>query len=180
MKHICIVNDCNRQMYKTTFCNAHYIKNRRYGNPLAGSTHTLHGNSKKPEYKIWVCIKSRCFNVNNTRYKNYGGRGITMCKAWADSYEAFYKDMGAMPSPKHSIDRIDVNGNYEPLNCRWATQEEQSNNTTRSRYFTINGNTLNLTQWAKKYGLHLDTTRARIRLGWSIEEALNLIPRQKR
>ena len=73
-------------------------------------------------------MKTRCYNLNCKRYKDYGGRGIKICDRWLNSYEAFEADMGLKPSPDHSIDRIDVNGNYEPSNCRWSTITEQNNN----------------------------------------------------
>jgi hypothetical protein len=70
----------------------------------------------------------RCENPNVERYPHYGGRGISICEEWRESFEAFLRDMGRKPSPDHSIDRIDVNGNYEPGNCRWATDSEQQRN----------------------------------------------------
>lgn len=92
---------------------------------------TTHGHTKKgqsTEYKAWSNMISRCTNSNTTYYDNYGGRGISVCDRWL-SFENFLSDMGLKPSPKHSIDRIDVNGNYEPSNCRWATMNQQARNT---------------------------------------------------
>ena len=85
--------------------------------------------NRKSEYMIWSQMKDRCTNKNNKNFHHYGGRGIIVCKEWMDSFEQFLKDMGSRPSDMHSIDRIDVDGNYDPNNCRWATHKEQMNNT---------------------------------------------------
>lgn len=87
-----------------------------------------HGLSNHPLYPTWSTMKSRCYNKNNISYKNYGARGIKVCDRWLNSFENFLKDMGEKPSDKHSLDRIDINGDYEPSNCRWATPEEQAIN----------------------------------------------------
>ncbi len=84
--------------------------------------------SKTSEYRIWASIKQRCFNPNNPSYHHYGGRGITMCDEWQDSFVAFSKDMGKRPSLRHSIDRKDNDGDYSADNCRWATQDQQTIN----------------------------------------------------
>jgi hypothetical protein len=88
---------------------------------------------KTVEYKTWIGIKKRCLNSSANNYVNYGGRGIKVCDRWLESFENFYADMGRKPSPEHSIDRIDVDGDYEPSNCRWATRREQMLNTRKQK-----------------------------------------------
>ena len=95
---------------------------------LCSKKHTKHGLCTSPEYKAWQSMKNRCYCPNQTAYPNYGGRGISVCDVWRSNFNQFYKDMGLRPSAEHSLDRINVNGNYEPINCRWATHEEQVNN----------------------------------------------------
>ena len=94
---------------------------------------TTHGKKNTSEYRSWYGMKSRCYNPNNKRYKNYGGRGIEVCDRWKDSFENFYNDMGSKPSSKHSIDRIDNDRNYEPGNCKWSTATEQNRNQRNKR-----------------------------------------------
>lgn len=93
---------------------------------------------KKPEYNIWGAMKQRCYNPNNKAYQDYGGRGITVCDRWKNSFKNFLDDMGPRPSKDHSIDRIDVNGNYCKENCRWADRTIQARN-QRIRKTSISG-----------------------------------------
>lgn len=93
-----------------------------------GIKHRKHGMAKKRVYNIWRNIKNRTSNPNCDKWQYYGGRGIAMCDMWKNSFENFFEDMGEPPTNKHSIDRIDNNGNYEPPNCRWATMAQQSTN----------------------------------------------------
>lgn len=87
--------------------------------------------SRLPEYPCWSAMRQRCHNWRNVDYHNYGGRGITVCDRWFESFDAFLEDMGPRPSPKHSIERMDNDGNYEPGNCKWATASEQNSNQRR-------------------------------------------------
>jgi hypothetical protein len=96
-------------------------------------THGFAGReTRPPEYNVWQSMKRRCYSPNDSEYHNYGGRGIEICERWKSSFVSFYEDMGSRPSDAHSIDRIDVNGNYEPNNCRWATWKEQRANQRRA------------------------------------------------
>jgi hypothetical protein len=94
------------------------------------------GNKLSTEYMTWTNIKTRCYNPNQEFYHLYGGRGIQVCDRWLNSFENFLKDMGRKPSPEYSIERIDVDGNYEPSNCKWATPKEQANNKRRTKKTT--------------------------------------------
>lgn len=102
--------------------------NRPYRNYGSFGKHENHGMSGTKVYRTWVRINQRCTMEYDISWKHYGGRGITVCERWKNSFLNFFNDMGHPPSLKHSIDRIDVNGNYEPNNCRWATAKQQSNN----------------------------------------------------
>lgn len=127
----------------------------------------------KSEVSVWNGMKSRCRNKRDRIYKHYGGRGIKVCDRWLNSFDAFIEDMGRRPSKKHSIDRIDVNGDYEPSNCRWTTQKEQARNTRRNVLVTFNGETRCISDWAERTGIKYGTLKQRIRHGWPIEIALN-------
>jgi hypothetical protein len=131
------------------------------------------------EYNTWCQIKRRCLNSNDTAWPNYGGRGITICDKWAESFEAFFNDVGPRPSRKHSIDRLNNDGNYEPGNVRWATQREQMQNTRRNRYVTLNGETKTVMEWSRVTGVHFNTIRARLNRGLSPEEALSPVNREQ-
>jgi hypothetical protein len=115
---------------------------------------------------------ARCRNRRDRRYSDYGGRGITVCARWAQSFPAFFADMGPRPSPQHSIERKDNAGDYEPGNCVWATRKEQQRNTRRNRLLTYRGLTLPAVAWAERIGMNPHTLRDRLRLGWPVAKAL--------
>lgn len=127
-----------------------------------------------PEYKTWIRIKRRCSNPRDIGYPDYGGRGIRVCDLWVNSFENFYADMGDRPSPKHSIERIDVNGDYCPENCGWATQTEQANNRRTSHYITVGGATLTAAEWGRKTGIKPATILGRLKRGWDSANAVDL------
>jgi hypothetical protein len=136
-----------------------------------------HGMSYTKEHKCWAHMKARCYDINDNRYYRYGGRGITVCDRWKNSFESFIEDMGMSPSPKHSVDRIDIDKNYERSNCRWATAKEQANNASSNRMITYEGKTQTLAQWSDETGIKRTTISMRIdSYGWTIEEALSVSP----
>ena len=136
-----------------------------------------HNMSNSKLYNVWINMKQRCDNPHEKRYKNYGGRGITYCNEWKD-FEPFYKwamEVGYNPNaPKGqcTLDRIDVNGNYEPKNCRWITNKEQQNNKTDSVYHEYNGESHTISQWADILNLPLNILKGRLSKGWDIKRTL--------
>lgn len=145
----------------------------------ANYTREEHKQSKSRTYICWQSAKNRAFNVNGTDYQRYGGRGITMCQEWKDSFLAFLKDMGHVPDG-YTLERIDNDGNYEPGNCKWANRKEQSNNTARNRYITYNDKTQTLAQWADEYGIEYMLLFNRLELGWTMDDALTRVNRLTR
>jgi hypothetical protein len=133
---------------------------------------TTHGQSNSKEYAAWASMKKRCYNQNNNRYHRYGGRGITVCDRWLNSFENFLADMGEKPKGC-SIDRIDNDGDYCPENCRWSTPKEQCNNKSNNISLTIYGKTMSLTEWLK-VNPYVDrkTVQLRLRRGWTHKQAL--------
>lgn len=137
-----------------------------------------HGKSNTPEFKSWCSMRARCYIPSATGYSDYGGRGITVCQRWLASFDNFLSDMGEMPTPRHTIDRVNNDGNYEPNNCVWATKKEQLQNTRRSHKLTHNGETLTLSQWQDRTGISQKTIISRInKYGWSSEMALTVQPK---
>lgn len=131
----------------------------------------LNGKTSK-EYGAWLEMKKRCFNEQCHAYKNYGGRGITVCEKWKNDFGMFLSDMGKCPDGL-SIDRIDNNGNYAPDNCRWASRKEQARNRRSNKYITFNGETKLMSDLADQYGVLRSTmSQALKRRGCSVEDVI--------
>jgi hypothetical protein len=181
----CKHSGCEAKAIKRGYCESHY---RKYGNPkkctMPGceNTHVAKGLCRKhygrryrtgtteriqredhkmyyfPEYKTWCAIKDRCYRKNSINYHRYGGRGITVCEKWKNSFISFYTDMGPKPSKKHTIDRIDNDRGYYKENCRWITQAENARNSSATKlawediYF-IRGCNLSFSELAKKFSV---------------------------
>ena len=139
---------------------------------LLSKSSTKHGMFSSPEYHAWRSMIDRTTTKKVKGINRYIERGIIVCDSWRHSFEQFYKDMGARPSPKHSIDRINNNGNYEPGNCRWATPKVQSNNMSSNVNIEVNGCTKTATQWSEITGVARDTIYYRIKDGWDPERAV--------
>lgn len=132
---------------------------------------TKRGRPATLAYRSWQRMRDRCSDPANDYWHLYGGRGIKVCERWQD-FEAFFADMGERPSVRHSIDRIDNNGNYEPGNCRWATAVEQMNNTRANRVIDFDGMRMSVSAWAEFTGLTAAGITGRLNRGQSAEEAL--------
>lgn len=134
---------------------------------------TKSGLSRGREYWAWYGMKKRCYDTKCQMYYRYGGRGITVCERWMNSIDNFVEDMGMGPGVGYSIEREDNDGNYEPGNCKWATDLEQSNNRSSNILFTIDGVTKNLTQWCIQYNVKYATVWQRsTKMGWDIIKSL--------
>ena len=131
------------------------------------------GKSKTSECEAWYSMKKRCQNPKDKSWKNYGGRGINICKQWNNSFETFLKDMGLKPTFKHKIERIDNDGNYEPNNCVWATQFQQSRNMRTNRYITFKGKKLCIADWSYSLGGNHNLIHDRLKMGWPTTKALS-------
>ena len=135
---------------------------------------TTHGQRQTKEYVIWADLRKRCRNKKWKDYKNYGGRGITVCDRW-ERFENFLEDMGLRPEGL-SIDRINNDGNYEPDNCRWATSKQQNRNRRSSHLLSHRGETHCIVEWAEILDINAETLYTRInKLKWPIEKALQSI-----
>jgi hypothetical protein len=132
---------------------------------------TTHGLSKNPLSKKWRSMHSRCYNQNDKRFSDYGGRGIEVCSRWHVVAD-FVADMEPTYFSGAELDRVDVDGNYEPSNCRWLTHAEQAANKRTTIRLSYNGETHRLVEWAKITGIPIGALRSRVLLGWSAERTL--------
>lgn len=147
----------------TTSCGCYHkevIKNRL----------TTHGMTGSKEYVSWAAMINRCHNPNHEKYNNYGGSGITVCERWRNSFEDFYADMG--PSNGLTIDRINVDGIYEPGNCRWASWTEQANNRSTTKMVNYKGESMPLKKFVSMFDIPYQTILNRLNSGMTAEEAV--------
>lgn len=131
-----------------------------------------HGMARHPAYKSWQSMKNRCENTEYDGYALYGGRGITVCERW-HTFECFWEDMGQTWASGLSIDREEVDGNYEPDNCRWATPKQQANNRRTNQIINTPAGPMNVTEASEQFGVDRRTIFARIRYGWPEERLLD-------
>lgn len=141
---------------------------------LVKDMHTTHNLSKSRLYKIYTGMLARCFRKTHTAFTDYGGRGITVCEEWRNSFQAFYDWAISNGYDENlTIDRRDNEGNYEPSNCRWITRSQQTRNCRKNVYFTYNGETKTISEWARYFNIPLTTFRRRMLENRSIEEIIS-------
>lgn len=161
-----------------------YRKRKKFGlpQPARGANLYKHGDTASTEHGSWRSMMARCYSSRPERgdFHLYQGKGIIVCDRWHE-FQNFLEDMGRKPTPTHTLDRIDSDGNYEPANCRWATPKEQAQNwKTRNRKIDFNGDRLTIGQWAERIGIRRESLRDRLETGWSIERALTTAPVRER
>lgn len=142
------------------------------------SRNLRHGMSASPEYRVWVGILTRCLNPNSSSYRRYGGAGITVSEAWR-SFEVFFSDMGPRPSPKHSVERRNLNLGYEKLNCVWATPVEQARNKRGSLLVEIGGRSISFAQAAEEAEIPYSCAYYRLQAGWDVERIFSTPSRRR-
>lgn len=152
--------------------------------PKAGTSLEMHGGSYDPEYRVWSSMKDRCGNEKHPRYKQYGGRGISVCSQWENSYASFIEDMGRRPKAGMTLERLDCDGDYTPKNCIWADYKQQNRN--RRGYNVVlqfKNENMTISEIAEITGVHVCTIRDRLAAGRTMEEAVTkgrLKPRSKK
>ena len=193
LTHVIEKRDSHNELLAEFYCECGRSKTARLSNVFNGNVTScgckraenafkngvvIHGysrvNARTPDYLCWDAMKSRCINSRSANYVNYGARGISVCDRWLGSFGFlnFISDMGSRPSPRHSLDRINNDGNYEPSNCRWATTRQQARNKRTARIVEFNGESLPIVEWSERTGLKYDIIHNRISSGWSPSDAL--------
>ena len=135
---------------------------------------SIHNMSDSIEYISWQSMITRCYNPKSVTYKRYGGRGITVCERWLNSFENFFEDMGIRPHIEYTLDRINNEFGYSPDNCKWSSKREQSLNRGNNTIIEFKGVKKNLSVWAKELGINCGTISSRLKSGWSVQDALTL------
>lgn len=138
---------------------------------FAQGRNRTHGKARTPVHRAWLSMRDRCLRPKSSAFVDYGGRGISICKEW-DTFEGFFADMGDPPEG-FTIERVDVNGNYNKQNCRWADRTDQARNRRNCKFFTIEGKKVRAKEVAEILGVKYKTIMARIKYGWTDEEILS-------
>lgn len=143
-----------------------------FGRANSTAAVTTHGETGSVEHMAWKQAIGRCENPRKPNFPDYGGRGIRVCERWRSSFPNFLADMGRRPSRQHSLDRIDVNGDYSPDNCRWATPAQQSRNRRSNVWVELDGETLTCSDAAQRIGMSKATLSRRLKRGMEPREAM--------
>ena len=181
MKKRCTVEGCQHLSNARGLCRTHYARWKKHGDTETGARNLRHGHAVRgkfsPEYQTWRAMISRCEDPKADRFQQYGGRGISICDRWRNSFQNFLADMGQRPAGTF-IERIDVNGNYEPGNCKWETQARQARNKSTNKLITFRGETRPLIEWSEKLGINYSRMRARAQHGFPPEAILSSLTGQ--
>lgn len=162
----CIVRRGNLTSGHTVSCGCYHREQQV-------NTNTSHGLSYSRIFRIYAGMKQRCYNLKQAKYNQYGGRGIKICDEWLADFMNFYTwSMSNGYNDTLSIDRIDVNGNYEPSNCRWVNMKIQQQNRTNNHLLTFNNEIHSITEWAEILKINRSTIKERLKKGWSVEQTL--------
>lgn len=172
---LCSITGCERKHEGNGFCRNHNRRYKKYGDPLHPIIIGKHKKIKTPEYRAWARMKERCFNKKCKSYKDYGGKGVTVCPEWVSDFLSFYSYIGERPSPSHSLDRINVYGNYEPGNVRWADRFTQARNKRVGVQNKTGVRGVYLYKPTKRWVANITVNKKRIILGYfkSFSEAVN-------
>lgn len=172
---------CECECGRTIISKERYLKDghRKSCGCLRGNAIRTHGMTRTRLFKIWTSMRERCEREKHPHYNDYGGRGISVCEEW-NAFETF-RDWAFQNGYDDSltIDRIDVDGNYEPSNCRWVTMKAQQNNKRNNHVIDFNGEKHTITEWSEITGIGKTTIKERLNMGWTIEETLTK-PARKR
>lgn len=174
-----VINGCRIKNGSTQSCGCLKLERQLLAKTTHGHTSSKASSGRRhrsPTYRTWETMKRRCLSPVSANYHLYGGRGITVCPEWIESFDAFLRDMGEQPSPSHSLDRINGDLGYSKDNCRWATWVQQGRNRANNRKLTLNGITRCVSEWCEITGLAHTTIHSRLVRGWSEEEALTVKP----
>lgn len=153
-KWVCLC-DCGKTtiVFKGNLTRGHTTSCGCYQNERRGKGSITHGMTKTSEFAIWQSMKQRCYDKNCTAFRRYGARGIHICRKWRNSFDDFFKDMGARPSSRHSIERRDNNKNYSPDNCYWGTPKEQARNRCSNRKIEYDGEKITIAEFAERFNI---------------------------
>lgn len=174
-----IVTSSNLRSKGTASCGCLQKENLK----IASVTHGESVNGKSTsEHRAWKALNGRCYNKNSKKYQDYGGRGITVCNRWKgiDGFSNFLFDVGRRPTPLHSIDRKNNNGNYNPKNCKWSTKKEQGRNKRNNKILTFDGKSFCVSEWAEITGISSLVINLRLFRGWKVKRALTTPKRFKK